>query len=261
MKRRPNSFNLSLAVVTLACTMMIGCSSTPDKRNLSAEERARLWVEAANGALAEGDPTHALQLLIKAEENEPELPELHHSRALAYYAKHDVNAAIAAAKKAVTLNENYSVAKNTLGKLLMDAGRYREAEKPLLFAAKDTLNSEAYKARINLGILYYRQQDYTRSLDNLDIAIRDNAKQSCIAHFYKGHIFLKKSDLPNAIRSYSKATEKNCATFSDAHLALGVAFERNKQFDRARKKFLDVKQSFPNTKSAEDAAERLRYLP
>ena len=46
-----------------------------------------------------------------------------------------------------------------------------------------------------------------------------------------------------------------------AHLELGMAFERDKQFDAARKKYLDVAKLFPNTDLSKQAIDRLRYLP
>lgn len=249
----------------LLCTLFalgIGCANTPhSKKSLSQTERARLIVEAANGALVEGDPTGALQHLAKAEEEDPELPELYHSKALAYFAKKDSQTALKAVKKALELKPEYTDANNTMGKLLMDGGYYGEAEKYFLKAAKDPLYREAYKVHTHLGILYYRRGEDSKSLIHLNKAVEEAPLQACIAYYYKGHVSLRSGKFQEALKEYDRATQKFCAQFAEGHLALGMLYERNKEYDRARKKFLDIKQRFPDTKVAEQAMDRLKFLP
>jgi Tfp pilus assembly protein PilF len=251
---------LALGVSLIVMVTVGGCASS-SKNDLSKADRARMLVDLANGAILEGDSTGALQALLQAEELSPDLPELHHSKALAYYAKKDLLTALVEARKAVELMPNYSDANNTLGKLLVDAGKYREAEKPLLKAANDPVFRDAFKAHTNLGILYYRQGDYDLALKHLDKAVEMTSAQACVANYYRGHVYLRSGKFNDAITSYDLATQRFCAGFADAHLALGIAYERSKQYDRARKKFLDIKQTFPNSKIAEQAMDRLRYLP
>ncbi len=255
-------FTLALASVTTAS--LPGCattsSTTGSKKELTSEEKARLLVQAAAGAINEGDPTGALQYLAEAEKIDSEIPELHYNRALAFYAKKDPKNALKSAKKALELSPKSSEINNTVGKLLIDAGFYHEAEAPLLKAASDPLYRGAYKANTNLAILYYRQGKLAKSNQHIEKAIQEAPELACVAYYYQGHLRLKESRLREAAESYDKATQKQCANFPDAHLALGIAFERNKQYDRARKKFLDIKNNFPNTKVAEQAMDRLKYL-
>ncbi len=252
-----------LLIMTIASTIILtSCAtSSTQKKELTNTERARLLVDVSNGALLEGDPTGALQNLAQAEQLDPSLPELHHSKALAYFAKHDLKTAITEARRAVTLAPGFTDANNTLGKLLLDDGRYEEAEPPLLQAANNPLYRDAYKANTNLGILFYRKGEYGKAKATLERAIEEAPASACIAHYYLGHIQLRNGALEKSLQEYEHATLKFCAKFGDAHLAVGMLFERNKEYDRARKKYLDIKQSFPNTKIAEQAMERLKYLP
>ncbi|OFZ70368.1 MAG: hypothetical protein A3K03_00950 [Bdellovibrionales bacterium RIFOXYD1_FULL_44_7] len=260
MKLRPNS-KIVLFLSFLLIIVQVGCASAPTQRTLSKKEKARLLVEAANGALFEGDAIGALQLLKSAEAQDDSLPELYHSRALAFYSKRDIQEAIKASEIAVKLKPDYADANNTLGKLLMDDGQYKKAEAPLLVAANDPLYREAFKANTNIGILYYRQNQFGKAVKHLTKAIEEAPANSCISHYYRGHIYLRAGDLKSAINDYDKATHKFCSTFGEAHYALGIAYERNKQYDLARKKYVDVKQNFSNTNFAEKAMERLKYLP
>jgi Tfp pilus assembly protein PilF len=239
-----------------------GCAEAPvKKRELTSTEKARLQVEIANGALVEGDPTGALQSLALAESEDPNLPELHHSRAIALYSKKDIPHAIDAARRAIQIKPDYPEANNTLGKLLLDRGRYEESVPFLLKAANNQLYRDAYKAWTNLGILKYRKGEFIQSEAFLNRAIQDSPTNSCIAYHYRGHLRLKEKRFADAVRDYDLATRHVCARYGEAQLSLGIAYEQSKQFRMAKKTYLEVQKRYPNTQLAEKALEHLRYLP
>lgn len=252
---------MSLGLISAA--LLTGCSTGTEsgKREYTRTERARMLVDIANGALLDGDPTGALQNLARAELEDASLPELYHSRALAYSVKHDSDKAILSAQKAVRIKSDYSDANNTLGRLLLNAGKYDEAEQYLKLAAHDSLYRESYKAWTSLGILNYKKSEYTLSKEYLNRAIQDAPEKGCIAYYYLGNIELKNKQLKEAISYFSKATRKFCVSFGDAELALGMAYEQDHQFQVARRVFLEVQKRYPNTPLAEQALEQLRYLP
>lgn len=220
-----------------------------------------MWVDVANASLLENDPTGALQNLVTAEQEDPTLPSIYHTRALALYAKHDVPGALASARKAIKLAPAWPDANNTLGKILMESGASGEAIPYLTTAADNHLYREAFKPMTNLGILYYRQGEMAKSRDYLNQAILVAPESACVAYYYRGHLDLKASQLKDAISDYDQATRRFCAKFGDAHVALGIALERNRDYDRARKKFLEIEQRFPDTNYAQQAMDHLRYLP
>jgi type IV pilus assembly protein PilF len=230
-------------------------------RPMSRLDRARQYVEVANGALLEGDATAALQAIARAEAEDRSLPELYHTKALAFYVKKDLSTAIASGRKAVEMKPNYSDAKNTLGKLLLEAGQYEAAVQPLSEAAQDPLYSDSFKAWTNLGILKYRKNDLTVSSRYLEHAVQDDPDRACIAHYYLGHIRLKEGRVKDAIQEYTHSTKRLCASFKDGLLALGLAYQRGKQYQAARKTFLEIQKRYPNTQVAEKAMDHLKYLP
>lgn len=244
----------------LVSATLTACATTATK-SLTAEEKASLYINAANGALADGQPTTALQDLIEAEKVAPKMPDIYHMRALVYAAKGEPAQAILAAKKAVELNPKYSAANTTLGKLLMDNGRSEEAVKYLKAASADDLYPESFKPLTSLGIIYYRKMDLTQASEYLDKAIATAPKGACLAYYYRGHIHLHQGEFRQAINDYNQATRRFCANFAEAHLALGIAYERDKQYDAARKKYLEIKDHFSTTSVAEQAINHLKYLP
>jgi tetratricopeptide (TPR) repeat protein len=253
-----------LLALTLLLPFFAGlssCSHAPKAKELTKEERAALYLDASNAALNDGDTVSAFQHVMRAEKEDPALPEIYHMKGLIYAAKHDYPNAIASVHKALSMNPDFSAANNSMGKLLIDTGKYDEAIPHLLKAANDPLYREAFKALTNLGILYYRRMNYEKSLDEFNQAITLFPEQSCIAYYYRGHLEIQHSNFKDAIRDYDRATRRYCSNFKDAQLALGIAYERNKQYDRARKKFVEIREQFPDTPVADEAVNHLRYLP
>lgn len=255
------SKRLDVVISIVILFLHLSCVSSSTHRELTHTERAFKFLEIARAALMEGDPTGALQTLLLAEREDSTIPSIYHFKALAFFAKHDLQLAIANAEKAVKMNQNDSDTNNTLGKLYMEAGRYDTALAPLLSAAKDPLYRDAYKAWTNLGILKYQQGDYKNSREFLDQAILADPFKSCIAYYYRGNISLKESQLKLAIENYSRATKKFCASYGEAYLALGLAYQKNRQYDFARKTFLEIQKLYPNTPISDQAIDYLKYLP
>lgn len=253
-------FTAVIAILTMVS--ILGCSTGGDKKKKpTPTEKAYLLLDIANTALLDGDATGALGYLMEAEALDSDIAEVHHSKALAFFSKRDTETAIHSAKRAVELNPDYSSAHNTLGKLLLDERRYSEAELHLRKATSNPLYREAYKSRTSLGILYYNRGQYVEAKEQFDKAIIDNPILSCVAHYYRGHIFVKRNEFKKAIRDYDRATRRLCGNYPDAHLALGIAYARKKDYTLAKKKFLEIRDMFPDSAVAEQAMERLRYLP
>jgi len=227
----------------------------------SRSQQASQWVGVAATALEEGDVSGALQALQTAEELNANDPQIHHVRALAFLKRNDLPTALQSARLSFSLAPSDSTIRTTLGKLLMDAGKNDEAEKTLLPAAKDTLYRDSYRARTNLAIIYQRRGEMTLAREQLDRAVNEAPTQACHAYFLRSQIELKAGRIRQALKDLGNATSRICASFAEAHLAVGVALTRDRQFDRARSKFLEVSQRFKGTEFADKALENLRYLP
>jgi len=259
------SFALFLSLFAAAC-------STGGRPKASPEERAKLYLEAAAAAKAEDDLSGALQYLAESEQLNANVPELHHLRAIVLNAKREPKLAIASVRRAIDLRPQYSDAMNTLGRLLMESAQsgaegsqtrevLREAESWLTKASQDLMYRDAWKPKTNLGILYYRKGQDTQALQIFSKAAEDAPAQACVAHYYIGHLKLKTGSFLDAARSYDRATHKFCAGFADAHLAEGIALERAREYEKARKKFIEITRSFPNSPVSEQAVLRLKNIP
>lgn len=251
---------LQLTVGLLIAAGLAACATNSAER-LSDHDRALTLIQAADGALVEKDPTGALQYLKEAERYDPDIAELYHSQALAYYQKNDLESAIISARKALGLKPDYSDANNTLGRYLLEKGSLKEAETYLIRAASDPLYRDSFRPLTNLGILYYRKDDMKNAERFLNRAIATNSDFSCIAYYYRGHIRIKEGRVREAIDDYEKSVKKLCGGYGDAHYALGVAFEKNRQYDKARKKFIEIQERYPGSDLSKKASDHLRYIP
>lgn len=251
----------ALFVLSLFVLGGLGCAATGKKKTPSKEERAQILVQLAFGTLTDGDPTGALQKLKEAEALDDESSDLYHVRALAYYFKKDFENAISASQKAIQLKPDFSGAKTTLGVILLETGRMNEAIGHLTEAANDGLNREAFKALTALGIIQYKNLNFEKSQEFMTRAINADPVSSCKAYYYRGHIHLKDGNLSKALKDYDHATKMVCGGFADAYLAKGIAYERSKNYEEAKKVFLMVHQRFPKTEIAEQAMTHYRGLP
>jgi Tfp pilus assembly protein PilF len=241
--------------------LLVACATAKPKQEVTPEQHARLLLNVANASLIENDPVQAMEALAQAEAVDPNLPEIYHTRGLAYYNRGDVNSALEQVQKALKMAPEYVDANNSLGKILTDLGRYDEAVAPLQKAAHAPFYRETYKPLTNLGVLYYRKGDLGKAGDFFTKAIESGGDHACIAYYYKGHLELHDGHYSEAIKDYTSATKRWCAGFADAHLAIGITYERTKQYAMARKTFVEVQQRYPNSKAADKAMGHLRELP
>ena len=252
--------NLLLTALICSSFFLGACSSTQEKK-LSKKEKAMLYVDIANASFMEGDFIGSLGSLKKAEELDANLPEIHHAKALSYYFKKDLNAALQSAQRAVALAPEFSDAQTTLGKIYLDLKKFNQAEKHLMIAAADPLYRDAYKARTNLGVLYFEQGQYTLAKKQLDSAIQIEPMGACVAYYYRGQILDKQEKHSDAIKDYTKATRQLCGNYGDAHYAIGVSYAKSKKYKEARKKFVEITELYPETDVAQKAYQQLRYIP
>lgn len=248
-----------LLVLSTLLVLSVSCATSP---HVSRRERAAMYNAVAVGALKEGDPTGALQALVTAEKEDNSLTEIHHTRALAFASKGDLPAALISARRAIELDPDFSDALTTLGKLLVDTGRAEEAMRPLKKAAADPLYRESFKPVTILGIVAYNSGEDTAALSYFDRAVMSAPQQACAAYYYRGNMKQKRGDFMGSIADYEKATKRFCTGgYPEAHLALGIAYEKNDQFQEARKKYLEVQARYPHLPIADEALKQLRQLP
>lgn len=238
----------------------LGCSSTPSKKDPTPTERAKLLTDIASAALGEGDATGALGYLEQAEELDPKSPGIQYLFALAYYQKKEVDLAIGAARKAVSMAPKFTDAKNTLGKLLVEKGQYTEAEPLLREAASDLKNPNAYMARTNLGMLYFKSGKKDLAKAEFTRVINETPQNSCVSAFFRGQILFEQGLFEKSLKDFHLAGRGYCGNLREAHLFEARTLMELGRKDQARAKLIEIQKLFTNSTEAEEAAGLLRQI-
>jgi Tfp pilus assembly protein PilF len=214
-----------------------------------------------NSALLEGDSIGALESFLRAEKEDSSLPEVHHAKGLAYFARKDLQSAVKSVRRAVQIKPDYSDANTTLGKFLMDQGKADEAIEYLTRASQDPLYRDSYKPLTQLGLIEYQKGRFSSAQTFFDRAIEESRSTACIAYFYRGHVRMREGKRAEAIRDYENASQKACAQFGEPRLAIALAYKKSGQLDLAKKHLLEVQNRYPGTKVADQAMNHLRQTP
>ncbi len=242
--------------------LMTACATDPNApKPISKAERVEALMGIASAHVAENDATGALQVLAEIRDLDDSIPEAYYLFALAYLQKNEMRLATESARRAVRLKPKFSAAKNTLGKLLLDQGKYGEAEKYLKESANDLLFRDAYLAKTNLGILFFKKAELDKSEIWLSRAIQDGGPLTCMASFYRGKIRLSQNQLLEAERDFQQSAKQSCSGMSEAHVAIGQTLVQERKYDQARAKFIEIQRLFPSTAASDKAAQYLREMP
>jgi Tfp pilus assembly protein PilF len=249
-------------VICALILVVTACAGTPDsRRTLSKEERIEGLLKIAAAAVTENDSVSAIETLNQVKAMDDSIPREHLLYALAYLNKNELALAEKSARRAVALDPNFTAAKNALGKICIEQGKLSEAEPFLKEAASDILYRDSALPKTNLGMLYYKKMDYSNAEIWLNKAIADEGPYTCYARYYLGKVKLEQQDLKLASRNFLLSLKGSCSGLSEVHLALGQTFMREKKFDQARAKMIEIQRLFPNTDASDKAGEYLRGIP
>lgn len=254
-----------LTLSFLAVALSFGCANSSSGRRgesvMSDAERARALLDLAAANIAEGDASVALQSLNESKSLDDEIPETYYLFALAYHQKDQKDLALQSIKRAIELRPTFSKAKNTLGRILLDMNRFAEAEVALKEAANDLTFNEAFLAKANLGILYFKKMSYEKAEPYLTASIREGGNSTCIASYYRGMIYLEKNKLDHALADFQRSSRNSCSRVTEAHLAQGQTLIRMKRYDQARAKMIEIQRLFPLTDAYDKASRYLKEIP
>ncbi|MGC4091362.1 MAG: tetratricopeptide repeat protein [Polyangiaceae bacterium] len=228
---------------TLLALALFGCAGA----NSGAKDPVRvaeteydlardLWLQ--RGKMREG-----LEHAIKATELDPENADAHHLSALIYLdfcarspSECRLPEAEKHARRALSLKPELREARNTLGVILINARRPREAIDVLRPLSEDILYQTPEKAWGNLGFAYLEAGDSDRAIDALR---RSLAAQPlfCVGSYRLGLAYEKKGDFRASVEALTRALETEapeCSRLQDAFAARARVHGRLEQRDEQK---------------------------
>lgn len=211
-----------------------------------------------------GEFTHALEEFVKAEKLNSKDPVLHNDLGLVYAEKGDYEQALYHLNKALKLKSHYPEAENNMGVVYSILKQWDRAIECYDRARSDLLYRTPHIALINLGVAYREKEEYHRSVESFEEAIKVAPEQAMVdlANAYRGlgHTYMAMEDHEDALTSFQKAVEK-APDFAAAYYDLGQSYLKLQSFEKALYAFNKVLTltSDPNlTEKAEAAIMELQ---
>lgn len=240
-----------ILVFLLAC--LAACATS-----LQQKEKAMSHMLLGDSMLREGRPTQALGELIKANDLDPNNPVIRNVLGIAYLEKGLVRQAIYQFEKALHLKPDYVEVHNNLGTALLRDGRVKEAIKEFNIALEDPLYATPQFVYYNLGQAYYSLQEYDKSREYYQEAVKLWPSYS-LAYHGLGRTLKAANDREGAAEAFKKALEY-APSFAQAHLDLGEVLVELDQLSLARSAFKEVVNLVPDTPLGKKAQQRLKEL-
>jgi type IV pilus assembly protein PilF len=243
-----------LLISLVGLTLMAGCSTGNLKK-----EQAQFHLRIGTGFLNQGRNPQALTELLTAEELDPEDPVIQNNLALAYYARKEFPLAEAHLKKAISIYPKFSDARNNLGRLYTDLGRYDEALSQLIYVSKDLTYPNPEKVFLNLGLVYLKKGDFVASQNNFKKSMQSNV-HFCPAYNYYGQALFQQQKYAEAIDSFEQALSLCDNNYDEAHYYSALSYYKLGETDRAVARLEEVERRYPDSEYAGKAKSMLKII-
>ena len=221
-------------------------------------DKAALHLRLGTQLLKAGQYPAAYRELSKAVELNEGNPVAHNQLALAYYARERFKLAEQHFKKALDIKKEYSDARNNLGRLYLEQGKYPQAIQELETVVNDLKYSEPRKAHINLGTAYLKAGHHSKALTTLAKALRLD-RSFCPAHSLYGQTLYQMGEFHRAAKALDKAT-KICKNLVETRYYSALSHYRVGAKAQAIARLEELVAMSPKGKFAEKSKSLLRKL-
>ena len=184
----------------------------------------------------------AKNLIIRAIEIKPEMPDLYNNLGLVLWEMKDLNKSLDSFKKAIKLNAKFAVAYNNLGLVYRDLDDLKNAEESFLKSIEtDPNNSDPYN---NLGLIYNNANDTIKAEEFFNKSLNINPKNLQTINNL-GNLYKNVGEIEKAEIFFNKAIDIN-PKFFDTYNNLMVLYERTNSNQKLKELIDRTKKIFPS---------------
>jgi len=233
---------LLLAIAVLSLTACGGGRTVDEKREeLSLGDQKALAV----ASWRRGNFQQAVEDIKKAEEINPNDPDVHLIKGVIYFAVKDYKQSEVFFQRAVELKPDYSEARFNLCSLYLTTGNVDGAVEQCSKAASDVV----YKQRVNaitlLGTAYFRKGDINKAKGYYEQALQLNPA-FVFTHNELGKLYMATGQEKEAIEEFRRAVE-GYDQYDEAHYNLALAYLKVGKIENACQSFSKTAQISPNS--------------
>lgn len=233
---------------------LVSCSSSKKKQ----QEKAEIYFGAGTQSLMSQEYTDALANLLKANELDPENPDIINNLAMAYYFKGEKDLAIKTLKKSLSIKET-SDAKVNLASIYFENRDLASAEKIYKSVLKDLTYEKQARTLYNLGLIELNRG----KLVNAENYFKKSAKEDssyCPTFFQLGLLNYNRRHFEKALKNFREATIGTCYDQPAAHFYQGLSLNGLKRYHEAMMKFDEIDARFKSSEYAVRARKQLQII-
>lgn len=246
-------------LASLCAALLLGACATSSQEISKEQKIGELYLRAGNADVMANNFTSALQNLQKAEKYVPKNEDLWIAFGLAYFGKKNFKRSEESFQKALALNPKNNFARNDLGAIYLEQAKYAQAQREFETVLKDLAFSDQYKTLYNLGVIQYKLGKYISAEDYFTRSVKESSS-FCLGWTKLSDAQMQLGKREEAIASLRSASSGLCYNNTEAHYHLGLLLTQERQTDKARDKFEEITQRFPNSPWAKLSEDKLRAL-
>lgn len=243
----------------LVCCVLIlsGCAGSRAARQ--KEKMGEVYLSNGTQMLMEGDSAQAITTLTMATRHLPKSHEAWNNLGLAFATQQDWKRAETAWKKAIQLNPGFSDARVNLGSFHLQNGKIREAEKEFRTVLEDVAYLKMFQVRYNLGLVYLKKGN-TLGAENEFMSAARLDPTYCPTWAQLGMLQKSKGEYREAETSFRNAVKGTCFSDVASHFEIASLHIKIGDMEKARSKYLEIIQFFPDSEFARKAEQNLALM-
>lgn len=243
-------------ILTFSLFILAACATT----SATDAEKAELFLRMGSTQFDNGNYPAALTALLKAEELDSNNPAIQNNLGLVYFMRQRFDLSEKHLRRAIGLNKKYSEARNNLGRVLIEVGKFQEAEKELQVVIDDLTYPSVDKAYVNMGLAQFNQKNYTNAKASFLHAM-NVARDNCVANAYYGRTFFEMKEYDKAAPALDTAIGFcQRALYDEPHYYSALTYYRLGDKDKSMARFSEIVKLYPEGKYREKSKAMLDML-
>lgn len=207
-----------------------------------------------------GDYPMALKELLEAEKLDPSNPLVQNNLGLTYFMRERYDLAEQSLRKALSLNKDYTDARNNLARVLIENGRHKDAQAELELVLKDLTYAGVSRAWVNMGLSRFAQKNWRGARDAFAKALT-GARDDCVAQTYYGRSLFELAEYPRAAEALDRAVGFcQRQNYDEPHYFSALAWYRAGDRERAAARFEQITKVYPDGQYREKARAMLDLI-
>jgi type IV pilus assembly protein PilF len=238
----------------LICLLLCSCVT-----GQKSEQRAALFLQIGNDYIEQRDYPDALTNLLEADKLAPNNPEILNSIGMLYFHRDKYDVAIGYLERAIKLSPKYTDARNNYARVLISLAQYNSAIKQLGLVLKDMTYSQLDKAYTNLGLAYFRKDQFSKAKPLFLKALTSN-QNYCPAYNLYGQTLLKLNEYQTATSIFDQALRMCETDLEELNYFSAITDYQLGRKSQAKAHLQEIIRSSPASEYAEKAQKLLAAL-